>query len=271
MILTVNIGSSSARLGRHDPGTGKTLAARHYMAPSGTVDMEDCLSSIPDGAEVTAICHRIVHAGPNLTAPAFLDARTEQIITAHEAMAPLHNPAGLRWYRAAARLFPDARQIAVFDTGLYADLPAVAARYAIPEDLSVRRLGFHGLAHRAMLQHVQSGTPEAFARKRIITLQLGSGCSVTASRGGKAVDTSMGYTPLEGLMMSTRSGDVDPGLILHLLSQKGRTADALGVLLGKQSGLLGVSGISGDMQELLASDEDRAALAVDMFCYPAQK
>ncbi len=270
-ILSINVGSSSARLGLHDTLDGATLVSRHYTSSSGSYDIAACLDDIASGKTIAAICHRIVHAGPDCTETRRFDDATERRVTSAQQLAPLHNPSALRWYRTSLKYFPDAAQVAVFDTDLYADLPKRAATYAIPPELAVKRLGFHGLAHRCMHASVESLDPETFANKRIITLQLGSGCSVTASQGGNVVDTSMGYTPLEGLMMGTRSGDLDPGLILHLLSQKGRTAEALEVLLSKQSGLLGVSGESSDVRDLLASGSESATLAIDMFCYRARK
>lgn len=270
-ILSINVGSSSARLGMHDTLDGRTLASRHYTSQTEAHDIAACLSDIAAGQPLAAVCHRIVHAGPACTSTQRLNESVERTIADHSQLAPLHNPAALRWVRSTRATFPDAAQVAIFDTGLYADLPKRAAAYAIPEDLAVRRLGFHGLAHRSMLAAVETLDPQSFQGKRVISLQLGSGCSVTACVGYQAIDTSMGYTPLEGLMMGTRSGDLDPGLILHLLSKKGRTAEALEVLLSKQSGLLGVSGESSDIRDLMASGSDRAALALDMFCYRARK
>lgn len=270
-ILSINVGSSSARIGLHDTLDGTTLVSHHHTSSSGSYDIPRCLDDIAKDQPVAAICHRIVHAGPDCTKTRRIDDAAERMITSVQQLAPLHNPAALRWYRVSQKRFPDAPQVAVFDTGLYTGLPKRAAAYAIPPELAVKRLGFHGLAHRCMQAAVKTLDPKAFPEKRIISLQLGSGCSVTASLGCQVVDTSMGYTPLEGLMMGTRSGDLDPGLILHLLSQKGRTPEALEVLLSKQSGLLGVSGESGDVRDLLASGSDSAALAIDMFCYRARK
>lgn len=273
MIITINIGSSSARLGLH-MNDGKLCHLDHFdggMQQSAMVDALHELAAQVGEEAIDAVCHRVVHGGPKFTETCFLEPEVEQAIEKASSLAPLHNPPALRGIAAARKAFPKARQLAAFDTGLYAALPDAAAHYAVPESLDVRRLGFHGLAHRSMLRLVNSCDAEGFAVKRVISLQLGSGCSATASRGGQAVDTSMGHTPLEGLVMATRSGDIDPGLLLHVLGEKGRTAEAVETLLSKQSGLLGISGRSADMRELLELDDERAELAVAMFCYRAKK
>jgi acetate kinase len=164
-------------------------------------------------------------------------------------------------------------QLAVFDSGFFAELPAVAATYALPAELrarfGLRRLGFHGLAHRSMWRRFAE--LERGHTGRVISFQLGSGCSVAALRDGRPIDTSMGFSPLEGLVMATRAGDVDPGMLLHLMTEHGLTAAGLADLLNEASGLAGLSGQGGDMRALLASETAEARLAVDVYCYRARK
>jgi acetate kinase len=199
----------------------------------------------------------------------------EAAITRMAPLAPMHNPAALRWIRAARDAWgPDLPQVAAFDTGFYADLPAAAARYALADfgrGEPIRRYGFHGISHEAMLEAWRAQAPAAASGARTISLQLGAGCSMTAAVDGKPVETSMGFTPLEGLVMATRSGDVDPGLLLYLQRARGMTFTDLDRLLNEESGLLGLSGISGDMRALLTSTEPAARLALDVYCHRIRK
>jgi acetate kinase len=225
---------------------------------------------------VTAVAHRIVHGGARLTAPCRIDAAVEAEIERLVPLAPLHNPRALEWIRACRALFgAETAQVAVFDTAIYAALPEVAATYALPRALcarhGIRRYGFHGLAHQAMGQRWRELQPNLRAGGRVISLQLGAGCSITAIRDGQVVDTSMGFSPLEGLVMATRSGDVDPGLLLFLQRAEGLTPERMEGLLNEESGLLGLSGVSGDMRALLDADDAGARLAVDVYCYRARK
>lgn len=274
-ILTCNAGSSSLRLALFEGGDGTLVRLR--QAHCETPDDDALLASLlePGPLAIDAVVHRIVHGGRRRQS-CRIDAEVEREIEACAPLAPLHNPAALRWLRACRRRFGSAvPQIAVFDTAFYADLPAVAATYALPEALcsvhGLRRYGFHGSAHAAMWRRWCALHPELPQGGRVVSLQLGAGCSATAVAGGRAIDTSMGFTPLEGLMMATRAGDVDPGLLLHLQRYAGMNAAALESMLAHDSGLRGVSGASGDMRALLASDDPRAALAVEMFCYRARK
>ena len=239
-----------------EPAVLDEFARRH--APSG-----------PD-----FVMHRVVHGGANLTSPCMLDAAVEAEIERLRALAPLHNGLALDWIRVAREAFgPEVSQAACFDTAFYAELPDAAAHYALPKDLSdqfeIRRYGFHGLAHQSMLDqlHAHRGADA----RRVISLQLGAGCSVTATDRGRPVDTSMGFSPLAGLVMATRSGDLDPAIVLHLVTQGGIAPAKLGRILNESSGLQGVSGQSGDMQALLASDTKDARLAVAMFCHRARQ
>jgi acetate kinase len=225
---------------------------------------------------VTAVAHRVVHGGSRLTAPCVLDAAVEAEIRRLAPLAPLHNPVALKWIAACRGEFgANTAQVAVFDTAFYAALPEVAATYALPRALShkhgIRRYGFHGLAHQAMSRRWRALHPQAQPGACTISLQLGAGCSITAVRDGCAVDTSMGFSPLEGLVMATRSGDIDPGLLLFLQRAEGLTPEQMERLLNTESGLLGLSGASSDMRQLLAAEDDAARLAVEVYCYRARK
>jgi acetate kinase len=205
-----------------------------------------------------------------------------QVIEAIEALwelAPLHNEPSLRAIRAArAALGPAIPMVAIFDTAFHDTMPERSSRYAIPEELAakhrIRRYGFHGIVHRYMTERYAAITSTPVEQVKLITLQLGNGCSATAVEGGRSVDTSMGLTPLEGLMMGTRSGDVDPSLAGFLAHRQGMDVEEVKGWLNKRSGLLGVSGRSQDMRELLEAEhqgDHRAALAVEMFCYRVRK
>jgi acetate kinase len=229
-------------------------------------------------AGVEAVGHRVVHGGPDLCAPTVIDDTVVEAIQAVGELAILHNQPALDAIAGCRARFGDALpMVATFDTAFYAELPDVAARYALPrqltQDLGIRRFGFHGLAHRYGIEAVRAARPDA-ASGRLITLQLGNGCSATASLDGRPLDTSMGFTPLEGLIMGTRSGDLDPSLPLYLANRRGLSADQVESLLNRQSGLLGLSGLSHDMRDLLEAAKQGhadAALAVEQFCYRVRK
>lgn len=278
-VLTINAGSSSVRLALFDaadrpPRVVQRAHHSHVDRPEAALLRETVSAWLPSAPAL--IAHRVVHGGARFVQPCRIDPAVEQEIERLGALAPLHNPAALRWLRACREVFgADIAQIAVFDTAFYSHLPEVAASYALPHALcrqqGLRRYGFHGIAHAALWQRWRALVGADRAAGRVISLQLGAGCSVTAIRQGVAVDTSMGFSPLEGLMMATRCGDIDPGLVLHLQRAVGMTVDAVERLLNHDSGLLGVSGLSAEMQQLLESAEPRARLAVDMFCYRARK
>lgn len=230
------------------------------------------------GRPVDAVGHRVVHGGVELRAPVRIDARVIGAIESAARLAPLHNRPALDAISVARAWFGDAvPMVATFDTAFFADVPDVAATYAIPaamsDALQIRRFGFHGIAHRYMVERYHLLHPEK-EMPRIISLQLGAGCSATASVGGRPLDTSMGFTPLEGLIMGTRSGDVDPSLPLYIAEQQGRSLTDVTALLNHESGLLGLSGQSSDLRVLLAvaaAGDQRADFAVRAFCYRIQK
>jgi acetate kinase len=274
VILTVNTGSSSVRLDawRADAVDGVPLAShRHDRTDVDAVSLLEALRDLLPAAREWTLVHRVVHGGATLTAPCLIDARVEQAIEACAPLAPLHNPRALTWIRACRAVFgTTVRQVAVFDTAFFADLPAAARTYALPHALcaehGIRRYGFHGLAHAALWQRWREHDGAADAR--VITLQLGGGCSAAAITGGRPLDTSMGFSPLEGLVMATRPGDLDAGLVLYLQRSLGLDPAAIERLLSETSGLLGIAGDSGDMRVLLARDDAEARLAIEVFLSP---
>lgn len=268
-LLTINTGSSSVRLVlyAHDGVTFQRLDARNEP---GDADPVASLRALRDWEQVDVVAHRVVHGGDTLVAPCALDARVEAEIERLAPLAPLHNPRALTWIRACRELHgAQLPQVAMFDTGFYANLPEPARRYALPKRLELRRYGFHGLAHQALWRSWHALHPQFTAGGRVISLQLGSGCSITAIANGEPRDTSMGFSPLEGLVMATRGGDLDPGVLLHLL-REGMTVDRLDTLLNKESGLYGLAGES-DMRKLLASTKPEARQAIEFYCYRARQ
>ena len=256
-----------------DGGVAQAVASYHEPLSSSP---ETALREFLRGRAPRIVAHRVVHGGARFTAPCLIDAAVEQEIERLAPLAPLHNPQALKWMRACHGLFgAQLAQIAVFDTAFYAALPEIAYTYALPHALTqqhaIRRYGFHGLAHQAMWQRWCALEPQRAGGGRVISLQLGAGCSISAIADGVPQDTSMGFSPLEGLVMATRCGDLDPGVLLYLQRERGMTLHALDHVLSQESGLLGVSGISADMRALFASSEPRARLAVDLYCYRARK
>jgi acetate kinase len=236
-------------------------------------------SVLRQNGQIEAVGHRIVHGGARFTGPTRIDTETLRDIEALEELAPLHNGPALEAIQAVSEaLGPAVPAVATFDTTFHQSMPPRARNYALPLDLmekhGIRRYGFHGLAHRSMVLRYATLTNQPSDRVRLVTLQLGGGCSITAVEGGRSVDTSMGFTPLEGLMMATRSGDLDPSLPLFLAEGEGWSREQIDHLLNARSGLLGVSGRSNDVRVLLQAEsegDDRAGLALDMFCYRVRK
>jgi acetate kinase len=279
IVLTVNAGSSSVRLAAFAADGGELRphgAIRHDAGPTAPVELLTAFVDRHLPERPHRVAHRIVHGGTRLTSTRWLDSEVEAEIERLIPLAPLHNPAALAWVRACREVL-GARipQVAVFDTAFYAQLPAVAATYALPWELAerhgLRRYGFHGLAHQALVSRWRQLRPDLPEGGRVISFQLGAGCSVTATRHGRAQDTSMGFSPLEGLVMATRSGDLDPALVTYLQRATGSSSADLDRLLNERSGLLGVSGASGDMRVLAGRSEPRMRLAVDLYAYRARK
>jgi acetate kinase len=275
-LLTVNVGSSSVRLSVY-ADDGRCLAsARHSGSEVKIAEWLTPLLSQAGIERIHAVGHRIVHGGERFKSACRIDAAVYASLEQLTELAPLHIPHALAWVRACTQHFgASVAQVAVFDTAYFAALPSVAQAYALPRQLvgkySLHRYGFHGLAHQILWRQWQARCGLEGAGQRVISLQLGSGCSIAAILDGAPKDISMGFTPLEGLVMATRSGDLDPGAVLYLQRQEGWSPAQTEALLNDQSGLLGISGISGDMRELLASDDPAAHLAVEVYCYRARK
>jgi acetate kinase len=233
---------------------------------------------ILDGKEeIAAVGHRVVHGG-DLAEPRVVDESVKETIRAHVPVAPLHNPANLAGIEAMEARLPDVPQVAVFDTAFHQTLPPEAYLYALPyrfyEEHGVRRYGFHGISHGYVSERASEMLGREIEETNLVTCHLGGGCSVAAVEGGRSVDTSMGFSPLEGVVMATRAGDVDPTVVEYLVETLGMDLDAVFEMLNNESGLAGLSGISGDMREILAAREDgneRADLAVRTFAYSVKQ
>jgi len=234
---------------------------------------------IPHKNEIGAVGHRVVHGGEQFQSSVLIDDEVIEGIEAMIALAPLHNPANLQGYYAARAELPDVPEVAVFDTAFHHTMPREAYLYGLPYSLyqrfGIRRFGFHGTSHRFV-----SGRLAALLKRegdpglRLITCHLGNGASACAVLGGKSIDTSMGFTPLEGLVMGTRCGDLDPAALLFIMGREELCAAEASALMNKHSGLLGLSGLSNDMRTLLEAEEkgnERARLAIDVFCYRLRK
>ncbi|WP_297185424.1 hypothetical protein [uncultured Porticoccus sp.] len=265
--LSINTGSQSVRLVSYcvEANTVNELKRLHYDESDTAIDPLSVLHGLPTPALVT---HRWVHGGDWLTGPRRYRADDAAELDRLAALAPLHNPKAHRWLESALGCWPDAQQILVPDTGFFRTMPEVAWRIPLPRDLCedhhLRRYGFHGLAHAALWRALRERNPDS-AAGRVITLQLGGGCSAAALLNGRPRDTSMGYSPLSGLVMGSRPGHIDAGALLGLLPHY--SVEKLAAILNQASGLRGVSGESGDMRTLLASRRPEAAVAIDQFCY----
>ena len=233
-----------------------------------------------DKREVDAVGHRVVHGGDRFHKSVRIDAEVVAELERLSDLAPLHNPACLAGIRGAkAVLGPDVPMVAVFDTAFHRTLPDYAATYAIPHELAarhrIRRYGFHGIAHASLVHGYAAFAGRRLEEIHVITLHLGNGCSAAAIRNGRCVDTSMGFTPLEGLVMGTRSGDLDPAVVSYLARREGVPCEMVERWLNERSGLLGLSGLSHDMRTLLKAAEERsdplAAQAIEVFCYRVRK
>jgi acetate kinase len=299
-VLVLNSGSSSIKFGLFDISSTeprllcKGLLDEHEAKPGFTVtdasgnhlfenrraaadnDSEALLADIFDwtndylaGGTLLAVGHRVVHGGRDFDRPVKVTAITLEAMAALTPLAPLHQPRCLSPIRAIKLLQPDLQQIACFDTAFHHGLAPPVSRFAIPrkfEEMGIRRYGFHGLSFEFIAGRLAEISP-ILAGKRTVAAHLGNGGSLCAMRNGRSVDTTMGLTPLDGLMMGTRCGVIDPGVLLYLQQQGGMSADEVQDMLYKDSGLLGVSGISADMRVLLASEAPAAAEAIDLFTF----
>jgi acetate kinase len=268
-VLVVNAGSTSTKLSVVDADGSTTWS---WDGEPGVAALQRALASMAALDGVGAVGHRVVHGGARFTAPVVVDDAVMADIAALTDLAPLHNEAGLAAMRAAREQLPDVPHVACFDTAFHATMPESARTYGGPHtwiDDGLRRYGFHGLSHEYASGRAAEMLGLAVTDLRLVTCHLGGGCSLAAVDRGRSVDTTMGFTPLDGLVMATRSGAVDPGLLIHLL-RNGVAVDELDDTLERRSGLLGLSGVSGDLREVLVAREagdERARLAVDVFVH----
>ncbi|MFO1023525.1 MAG: acetate/propionate family kinase [Planctomycetales bacterium] len=246
---------------------GHHAAVRRFLA-----DLFHSSSGVAP-ADLAAVGHRIVHGGP-FNASTLITPEVRAEISQLAALAPLHNPPSLEALAAAQAELPDLPHVAVFDTAFHATLPAPARTYPIPEkwtrEWGIRRYGFHGLSHAYCARRAVEMLPASVPSRRLIICHLGHGCSATAVLDGQSIDTTMGFTPLEGLMMGTRSGSLDPGILLHLQQHRGLSVSQIDKALQRESGLLGVSGVSADMRQVLAASHEgnsQAALAIEIYTH----
>ncbi len=286
LVLVLNAGSSSLKFQLVEPTSGRVHARgtveRIGEDGSDVVDHHAAVAqvSIELGragidlatAGVRAVGHRVVHGGPDFSDPVVIDDRVIARIEALSPLAPLHNPGAVAGIRAA-RAQLQVPHVAVFDTAFFATLPRAAATYALPRDLAerhrIRRYGMHGTSHRYVSRAVPELVGRSPAELNQVVLHLGNGCSASAVRGGRAIDTSMGLTPLQGLVMGTRSGDVDPGLHSYLHREAGLTIGEVDALLNQQSGLKGLSGVNDfrQLQQRRSEGDEHAALAFDVYVH----
>ncbi len=274
VVYALNAGSSSLKVAafRCAPGGEDPVGEHEQEMTAGQLSpaLDAALASLRSrGVDAPgAIGHRVVHGGPDRWRPSLIDEAVIADIEAASVFAPRHQPASLAAIAVAGKTFPGLPQVACFDTAFHHDLPLVARTLPVPAGAGVRRYGFHGLSYEWAVATLGDALGD-----RAVIAHLGSGASLAAVRNGRCVDTTMGLTPLGGLMMSTRSGDVDPGALVHLMRQHALDADGLERLVEDESGLRGVSGSSGDMRALLdvRSQDPRAALAVELWCTTVRK
>ena len=280
--LLERIGEADSAL-HHEAGGAKHTLKRHIGDHAAGLALilqtlvDPSLGVMKSIAEIKAVGHRVVHGGEKFVESTLVTDEVIDAIKRFSDLAPLHNPPNLTGILAARTAMPDVPHVAVFDTAFHQTMPREAFTYALPYELyekyGVRRYGFHGTSHRYVTLRAAEMLGRPLDDTNVITCHLGNGCSITAVRGGKSVDTSMGLTPLEGVVMGTRSGDIDPA-ITFFLADKGYTIDQINAMYNKKSGLLGLSGVSNDMRSVKeASDKqnDCAALALEVFAYRVKK
>lgn len=303
-VLTLNTGSSSVKAAVYEIGRAeirlRSMTATRIGLPGGRIRVTDASGTVLvdreegvpshddalhrllgqlDAADATlrpdVVGHRVVHGGGRYWAPEVITAPLLRSLEYFIRLDPEHMPHAVSGIRAAAKAYPGVPQVACFDTGFHRTLPPLARRYALPRHLSdggVERFGFHGLSYEYVMQELRL-REGARADGRVIVAHLGNGASLAAVRGGRSVETTMGFSPAGGLVMGTRTGDLDPGVLLHLARELSMNPEQLTALVNRQSGMLGVSGTTGDMGDLLAAEasDPRAAEAVALFCYRAKQ
>jgi len=228
--------------------------------------------------DIEAVGHRVVHGGESFSDSILITNEVINVLQENIELAPLHNPPNIKGIQACKKLLPDAPQVGVFDTAFHMKMPPKAYLYGLPYELykkyKIRRYGFHGTSHLFVSNRAAEILGKDINELRIVTAHLGNGCSMAAVKFGQSIETSMGFTPLEGLLMGTRSGDIDPAVILYIMGKEGLSLHEAATLLNKHSGLTGVSGVSSDMREILGAVKDghkRAKFAFEMFCYRIKK
>lgn len=305
-ILVINCGSSSVKFSLIQPATGNTLLSglaeclltddarikikiaenKDVIALASPFDHQVALDALVTTLkqqnltdDIIAVGHRVVHGGEYYAEPTLIDGDVEQTIKQLSQLAPLHNPANLIGIKACQHAFASLPQIAIFDTAFHQTMPEKAYLYGLPYHLykehGIRRYGFHGTSHYFVANQAAQQLNKPLAECNLISAHLGNGCSVTVIKNGKSVDTSLGMTPVEGVMMGTRSGDVDAGILIHLIERLGYSSEQLDKLINKESGLLGLSQLSNDCrtleQAMLEDNNAQAKLALEVFCYRIAK
>jgi acetate kinase len=310
LVLVLNCGSSSIKFAIVNSASGKAELsglAENLFNDDATLVVKRCLKQDPEKTQITleknsnhtqalsqinrvldtypelksqlaAIGHRVVHGGETFTEATLINNEVKQAIEATSHMAPLHNPANLAGIESAQEAFPHLPHVAVFDTAFFQSMPKIAYLYALPHELykkhGIRRYGFHGSSHEFVCEQAAEMLNKPISECNLITAHLGNGCSIAAIKQGKAVDTSLGFTPLEGLVMGTRCGDIDPSLPSYIQERLQLNAQEVTTLLNKSSGLLGLSEVSNDcrtLEQLASEGHELASLALDIFCYRLAK
>ncbi|HKT74925.1 MAG TPA: hypothetical protein VJQ47_18705 [Steroidobacteraceae bacterium] len=278
LVVTVNTGSTSVKLAAFTAGAETLTRVAQERHSDGKLSPQTVLESFQSGLPEApaAIAHRVVHGGTKFPGPVRIDPDVRAAIEQLSELAPLHNPHALEWIDAAREAFgAQAVAVAVFDTSFFFSLPRVAAEYAVPRNLGVeqgvRRYGFHGLAHEGMWRRWCQLRPKLPKGGRLISLQLGGGCSVAAIHQGRPLDISMGFSPLEGLVMATRSGDIDAAVVSHLQRRLDTTSDHIITLLNNESGICGLTGGRTDLGSLVTEGSEEDRFALELYCYRARK
>lgn len=277
LVLALNAGSSNLKCALFEAGgeepteVGRTKIDIHgpKADAAAVAELLAWAQALHPSGRLVAVGHRVVHGGASFQEPTLVDEPVLAMLDELSPLAPLHQPQSLATIRAVTTASPDLPQVACFDTAFHRTLPAAATRFGLPRgfhDMGVRRYGFHGLSYEHIAERLRTLDP-AMAAGRVIVAHLGSGASLCAMTNGRSIDTTMGFSPLDGLVMNTRCGELDPGVVVYLQDHQGLTIAEVQDLLYRRSGLLGVSGISGDMRELLSSSGANAREAIDLFVF----
>ncbi|MFH2138968.1 MAG: acetate kinase [Candidatus Omnitrophota bacterium] len=281
--IVEKVGESNAYIEHHKDGQeykSKIKDCTYFTAVNKIAELlvDETWGAMKHEDQIGAIGHRVVHGGEEFTSSVVIDNHVMKRIKFYSRLAPLHNPPAYNGIRATMKIFPHVKQVAVFDTAFHQTMPQEAYMYGLPYELykkyHIRRYGFHGTSHRFVAAAAAEELKKPLSNLKIITCHLGNGCSIAAVENGRSVETSMGFTPLEGLIMGTRCGDIDPALVGYLMEKEKITIEKVTALMNRKSGLLGLSGISNDMRDLLqeaGKGNERAKLAIDVFIYRIKK